>query len=123
MKKQTKVKLVSKVDSLTEKQKALMSAYAKKWIDIGLKTGDADWETFDKYMPIAYAKAGFTYPKNVVRVKSPLIGALAASIAEGILRQRRKGDAVDGAVDEAVIVQKITKSNMWAGTKSMVSKQ
>ena len=82
------MKSVSRVDVLTEKQKAQMAPYAQKFIEIGLRTGDADWETFDKYMPIAYEKAGLKYPKNVVRVSSPLVGSLAASIAEGIWRKR-----------------------------------
>ena len=92
----------TRIDNLTEEQKAQFGSYAQKWIDIGLKTGDADFDTFNKYMPLAYKKVGLEYPKNVVRVQSPLIGAIASSIAEGILRKRRKDDAVRGAVDDAV---------------------
>ncbi len=93
------------IKKLTKEQKAAMPEFAKKWIDIGLKTGEADWETFNKYMPVCYEKAGLKYPRRVVRVKSPLVGALAAAVAEGILRQRRRDavrDAVRGAVGEAV---------------------
>ena len=92
----------TRIDNLTEEQKAQFGSYAQKWIDIGLKTGDADFDTFNKYMPLAYKKVGLEYPKNVVRVQSPLIGAIASSIAEGILRKRRKDDAVGGAVGDAV---------------------
>ncbi len=92
------------IKKLTPEQKAAMPAYAQKWIEIGLRTGKTDFETFDKYMPICYEKAGLKYPKNVVRVKSPLVGALAASIAEAIWKKKREavGSAVDGAVGEAV---------------------
>jgi len=94
----------SRIDKLTEKQKAAMPAYRDMWIAKGLQTGNADWETFDKYMPICYEKAGIEYPSRIVRVASPLVGALAAAVAEGIWRKR--GDAVDtavrGAVDTAV---------------------
>jgi len=81
-----------------------MADYTKKWIDIGLKTGETDFETFDKYFPVCYEKAGLVYPKNVVRVKSPLVGALASAIAEAIWNKKRDavGDAVGGAVGGAV---------------------
>ena len=98
----------TRIDSLTDEEKSKMAEYAEKWIEIGLKTGETDWDTFDKYMPVAYEKAGLKYPKNVVRVSSPLVGALAASVAEGILKKRRGAvrgavrDAVDGAVGGAV---------------------
>ena len=94
----------TRIDSLTDEEKSKMAEYAEKWIEIGLKTGETDWDTFDKYMPVAYEKAGLKYPKNVVRVSSPLVGALAASVAEGILKKRRGavGGAVHDAVDEAV---------------------
>lgn len=99
--------MVTKINELTDEQKAAIPAYVKKWIGIGLRTGETDWETFDKYFPVCYEKAGLKYPKNVVRVQSPLVGALASSIAEGILRKRgvvrdEVRDAVHGAVDGAV---------------------
>ena len=94
--------MVKRIYTLTEKQKAMMPVWAEKWIKISLKTGKTDWETFDKYMPICYEKANLKYPKNVVRVQSPMVGAFASSIAEEILSKRRKGGAVSGAVSGAV---------------------
>ena len=97
-----------RIDKLTKEQEAMMAPHAQEWIAKGLQTGETDWETFDKYMPICYAKAGLKYPSRVVRVQSPLVGGLAASLAEGILKQQRDavggavGDAVDGAVRGAV---------------------
>lgn len=88
------------ISKLTKKQEEAMPAYRDKWIEIGLRTGETDFETFDKYIPICYEKAGLKYPKNVVRVKSPLVGALAASVSEAIWKKKR--DAVDGAVRGAV---------------------
>jgi hypothetical protein len=78
----------NRIDKLTEKQKRAMPGWVKKWIEIGLRTGETDWDTFDKYMPVCYAKAGIQYPKRVIRVQSPLVGALAAGVAEAILRKR-----------------------------------
>ncbi|MGH2611559.1 MAG: hypothetical protein ACRDFB_00750, partial [Rhabdochlamydiaceae bacterium] len=102
------MKYVKRVDKLTKEQEAEMSKYAQKWIEIGLKTGETDWETFDKYFPICYQKANIAYPRNIVKVQSPLVGALAASVAEAIWKKKRGvvadavRDAVDGAVGGAV---------------------
>ena len=93
---------MKKITKLTPEQEAAMKLYADKWIEIGLRTGETDFETFDKYMPICYQKAGIPYPTRIVRVKSPLVGALAASVAEAIWRKLRVDDAVDGAVGGAV---------------------
>ena len=90
------------ITELTPEQKAAMPSYAQKWIDIGLRTGDTDWDTFDKYMPVCYAKAHFQYPKRVIRVQSPLVGALASAIAEAIYRKYIRRCAVDGAVRDAI---------------------
>ena len=79
---------MKRIDKLTKQQEALMPAYAKKWIDIGLKTGETDWDTFDKYMPICYEKAGLKYPVRVVRVPSPFYGAHVASISHEIWNRR-----------------------------------
>jgi len=90
------------IKKLTDEQRAAMPAFAQKWINHGLKTGATDWATFDKNMPICYEKAGIPYPIRVVRVSSPLIGALAAAVANGIREKRRIHDAVGGAVGDAV---------------------
>ena len=91
-----------KITKLTPKQKAQIPAHIDKWIKIGLRTGETDWETFDKYMPICYKKAELEYPKNIVRVSSPLVGALAASIADRISNGKTVRRAVDGAVGDTV---------------------
>jgi hypothetical protein len=91
------------IKELTEEQRAAMPGFAQEWIKKGLQTGETDWKTFDEFMPICYEKAGIQYPPRVVRVSSPLVGALASAVAEGIWQKRRaSGDAVDGAVDGAV---------------------
>ena len=94
------------ITKLTAEQESMFGPWADKWISIGLRTGETDWVTFDKYMPICYSKAGLKYPSRVVRVNSPLVGALAAAISESILRSSSRfgtvRDAVDGAVGGAV---------------------
>lgn len=53
-----RIEEMKRIDKLTPKQEAQMKPWSDKWIEIGLRTGDADFETFDKYMPICYQKAG-----------------------------------------------------------------
>lgn len=90
--------MVKYISKLTKEQEEMMPQWVEKWIRIGLKTGKTDWKTFDRYMPVCYKKAGLKYPKRIVRVSSPLVGALASSIAGKILNS----DAVVGAVRDAV---------------------
>jgi len=92
-------KTVVHIKELTPEQETQLFSYRDYWIAKGLQTGETDWDTFDKYMPICYAKAGIKYPTRVVRVSSPLVGGLAAALAEGILR--KNGDA-DGVMDDIV---------------------
>ena len=77
------------IDKLTTEEEAQIASYRDQWIAKGLQTGETDFDTFDKYMPICYEKAKISYPKNIVRVSSPLVGALASAVAEGIWKKRR----------------------------------
>ena len=61
----------TRIDKLTKKETAAMTDYAKKWIEIGLRIGETDWDVFDKYMPVCYEKSNLKYPSRVVRVPSP----------------------------------------------------
>jgi len=99
---------MKKITALTPEQEAMLPVWRDKWIEIGLKTGNTDWETFDKYMPVCYQKAGLVYPKKVIRVSSPMVGAFASSIANKILKERGSHvvddsvRAVNGAVEGVV---------------------
>ena len=118
----------TRIKKLTKKQEEAIPAHVAKWIEIGLRTGETDWDTFDKYMPVCYQKAKIAYPKKVIRVQSPIVGAFAACIAEGILRNRygavdvavrgavdvAVGEAVDGAVDVALKKIKL-RWHYWIG--------
>jgi len=87
--------MVKKIESLTPAQEAQMPAWRDKWIEIGLRTGDADFETFDKYIKVAYEKAGLEFPDCIVRVKSPKIGAQVAATAHVLLANDDFWNAVD----------------------------
>lgn len=89
------------IDKLTPEQESRFGEWTDKWIKIGLQTGDADFETFDKYIKVAYEKANLEFPPVIVRVKSPLVGAVASSLAMAILNnellksKKQTGEAFD----------------------------
>ena len=99
---------MKRIDELTKEQEARMPEWRDKWIEIGLQTGETDWETGEKNIKLAYEKAEIAFPsKPIIRVQSPLVGAFASSIADKILKSRgqKSGavrDAVRGAVRDAV---------------------
>ena len=70
----------TRITKLTKAQEAKMAPFAQQWIEVGLRTGATDFETFDRYMPVCYQKAGIPYPPRIVRVKSPLVGALGVTL-------------------------------------------
>ncbi len=90
--------MTKKITKLTDAQKARLPEWRDKWIEIGLRTGEADWERFDRGIRVAYEKAGIPFPEKIIRVPSPIVGAFATAAARRILG----GDAVGGAVYDAV---------------------
>ena len=97
-------KIITRVDSLTEEQRAMFPVWVKKWIEIGLRTGETDWDTFEKYIRVAYEKAKIPFPNKIIRVQSPIVGAFASSIADNIINKNKgaMGVAVENAVENAV---------------------
>ncbi len=74
------------ITSLTQEQIDAMKPHAEKWGKIALSCEPADWELFDKSMPVCFQEAGLTYPyprngPHAVRVASPGIGHQVASKA------------------------------------------
>ena len=94
---------MKRIDKLTPEQESRMVEWRDKWIEIGLQTGETDWETGEEQIKLAYEKAKIDFPnKPVIRVQSPLVGAFASSIANKILKSGAVRGAVDGAVGDAV---------------------
>src|SRR3990167_5888218 len=96
-----------RIDKLTDEQKSQIDAWADKWIEIGLRTGEIDLQTFTEGAKEAYGFASIPWHNNVIVVDNPLIMALAAPVAGLILNNIAiVGDAVGytvvGAVDDAV---------------------
>src|SRR3990167_1233117 len=98
-----------RIDKLTDEQKSQIDAWADKWIEIGLRTGEIDLQTFTEGAKEAYGFASIPWHNNVIVVDNPLIMALAAPVAGLILNNiaivgDAVGDTVVGAVDDAVSV-------------------
>jgi uncharacterized protein DUF6745 len=97
---------VTRVDGLTDEQRARFDDWADRWVEIGLRTGAADRERFEAAMRDCYRYAGLDWPGAVVWVPSPLELALAAPAAAYAIEthepalQRRLPSG--GAVGEAV---------------------
>ena len=92
---------VKRVDQLTPPQQAQMTAWADRWIEIGLRTGDADRPKFEAAAQRCYEAAGLPWPGRVVWVPSPIVMAIAAPIASYLIA-RQRNTSVSGAVDGAV---------------------
>src|SRR3990167_6415180 len=95
----------TRIDSLTEAERARFPEWVDKWVAIGLSTERLDLPRFNEAAKACYRFADLAEPRVIVPVSSPLVLALAAPIASAILSGQRlvtvRG-AVDGAVDEAV---------------------
>ncbi|HXI95531.1 MAG TPA: hypothetical protein VNG04_05365, partial [Candidatus Acidoferrum sp.] len=102
--------MAKRIEKLTREQQARMDEWADRWIEIGLATGRADWDRFEASARECYRFAGIPWPGVVVRVPSPIVGALAAPIADLLIEKirnrtgtrKKNRDAVDGAVRGAV---------------------
>jgi len=73
-----------KITKLTPEQKARLPEYRDKWIKIGLSTEPADRERAEAAYRACYRFVGLNDQVPVVWVSSPIIGAIAAPIADNI---------------------------------------
>lgn len=65
-----------------------VAAHAERWIEIGLRTGDADRERFESSVAECYEHAGLDWPGVVVWVNSPLALELVAIAAASCIAHR-----------------------------------
>ena len=78
-----------RIDELTSKQKSQIDAWADKWIEIGLRTGEIDLQTFTEGTKEAYGFAGITIDGNDVMKElnikpGPKVGQILKKIFEEI---------------------------------------
>ena len=90
-----------RIDELTPAQQARIPEWADRWTEIGLRTGAADREKFEKGAEGCYRAAGFHWHNRVVWVASPIVVALAGPVAAFVIDIRRRR-AVNGVVSDAV---------------------
>ena len=102
--------MVTIINELTNDQKSQMEPWANKWIEIGLRTGNADRAKFEESAKKCYEFAGIPWHGNVVWVSSPLAMAFASPTSSFLIELLRNKnvrgavrDAVVGAVDGAVV--------------------
>src|SRR5208282_3360522 len=78
-------KLVKRIDSLTEEQKARIPEWVARWTAIGLRTGQADRASFERHVARCYEAAGMVAPRRVIWVPSPFALAIRAPTEAFIL--------------------------------------
>ncbi len=84
--------------SMTPKLKARMKPWNNQWATVWLSTEPADFDAAEAAISECYCFLGLDPPKRFVRVGSPLVCAVAGSIASGLLR----GDEIDRMADEVL---------------------
>jgi hypothetical protein len=90
---------------LSDAQRAAMPSHARDWIEVGWRTGEADWATFTDALRRCYRYTGVPWPGRVVRVPSPAVGALAAPLAAYALSEsgpHQVPRSISGGVRESV---------------------
>lgn len=98
--------MVDQLTELTSAQRDRLPAFLENWIAAARSTTpltETEWRTWENGMRGYYGDAGRDWPGVVVRVGSPLVGALAAPVALRVLRGRRRPPQRRSAVDPAEI--------------------
>jgi hypothetical protein len=94
--------MATRIDKLTPEQQARFDEWADRWIEVGLRTGNADRPRFEQAVRDCYRYAGLLPPRTIVWTTSPLVVALAGPIASYVLASLRRDGVVDAAVGGAV---------------------
>jgi hypothetical protein len=95
-----------RITELTPAQRDRMGSFAQEWIRYAFRTEpltEEEWDVWQAGARKCYELAGKPFPKTVVRVSSPLVGAYAAPIANWWIAQlRSKNDSVWDSVWDSV---------------------
>jgi hypothetical protein len=95
-----------RITELTPAQRDRMGSFAQEWIRYAFRTEpltEEEWDVWQAGARKCYELAGKPFPKTVVRVSSPLVGAYAAPIANWWIAQlRSKNDSVWDSVGASV---------------------
>ena len=111
--------------------KAELIQHRDHWLKIGLATGPTDWEKAERGIKLAYEAAGLSAPSRIVKLRSPLEGAIAAhglnQIKEQVKEQVKDQvwDQVWNQVKDQVINQVRVQvwDQVWNQVKDQVWRQ
>jgi hypothetical protein len=98
--------MVDHLTELTAAQRDRLPVFRDEWVASARSTtplSETEWQDWESGMRGFYADAAHDWPGVVVRVGSPLIGALAAPVAVRVLRGRRRPPQRRGIPDPAAI--------------------
>ena len=87
--------MATRIDKLTDEQKAQIGGWADRWVEIGLRTGAADRPKFEGAVRECYRFTKLDPPKAIVWVPSPLVAITAGPIASKILEDPSVGNRID----------------------------
>ena len=106
-------KFVTRIDSLTEEQKAQLKPWADKWIAIGLSTERVDYEKAGNAIKRCYAFAELPEPE-IIRARSPLEACTRGPVIAG---ERELGRPLTEPEKKKIIQERwhhYLGGNLWA---------
>jgi hypothetical protein len=80
---------MKRIDSLTPEQQARFGEWTKKWVDIGLSTEPADFDTATEAALKAYKLCNLDKPMVVLRMSSPYAATIGGALAWSMLRDMK----------------------------------
>ena len=94
-----------------------------KWLKIGLATGPTDWDKAELGIKLAYEAANLTPPATIIKLDSPLQGAIAAQLLSQVVAQvgAQVREQVRDQVWDQVWVQ--VRDQVWAQVWDQVGVQ
>ena len=81
---------IKKIEKLTDDQTVQLDIWARKWIDIGLSTEPADFETATKASLAAYELCNLKRPMIILHMSSPYAATIGGFMAIMILKNIKK---------------------------------
>jgi hypothetical protein len=80
---------MKRIDRLTPEQQARFGEWTKKWVDIGLSTEPADFDTATEAALKAYKLCNLDKPMVVLRMSSPYAATIGGALAWSMLRDMK----------------------------------
>jgi hypothetical protein len=91
---------MKRIDRLTPEQQARFGEWTKKWVDIGLSTEPADFDTATEAALKAYKLCNLDKPMVVLRMSSPYAATIGGALAWSMLRDMKVKKVWDQVWDQ-----------------------